>query len=349
MRGGERVLGELCGLFPQARVYAMLWNRGSVDERIERRVAGVSFLDRLPGVRFGYRNYLPLYPAAIRALELPSCDLVLSTSHAVALGVRAPRGAKHVSYIHTPMRYAWGFAPGPADPLRRAALGVLRPWLRGVDRRHGDNPDFLIANSENVQQRIRRAWGRESEVIHPPADIELFQPGVRPREDFYLVAGSLQPYKSVDLAVRACARSSRELMIAGDGPERGRLEAAAAPNVRFLGRVSDAELGSLYQRCRALLFPGLEDFGLTPVEAQACGTPVVAFRGGGALETVVDGETGVFFDRRTPESLAEAMERLELSDWDPKRIRRNAERFSTAVFRAKLEAFLRARVGFPFD
>ncbi len=349
MRGGEKVLLELCRLFPAAPLYTLFWNRGSVAAEIEQRVAGVSFLDRLPGVRRGYRNFLPLFPAAVRSLRLPPADLVLSTSHSVALGVRPPSGARHASYIHTPMRYAWGFAAGPSDSFRRTALAALRPWLRAVDRKAAQRVDCLAANSKNVQSRIRKVWRREADVIYPPIDTDFFHPDPAvQREDFYLVAGSLEPYKRADLAIEAFRELGLRLVVAGDGTARSGLEAGAPANVQFLGRVSGLELRRLYRRCRALIFPGLEDLGMVPLEAQACGTPVLAFGAGGALETVREAETGIFFAQATAASVAEGVAELRRREWDEARIRAHAEQFSTAVFRAKLGSFLRSRLGFPF-
>jgi len=354
MRGGEKVLLELCRLFPEAPVYTLLWNCGTVDAEIEQRVAGESFLAKLPGARRGYRNYLPLFPAAVRSLRLPPADLVVSTSHAVAHAVRVPPGAVHVSYIHTPMRYAWGFAPGPADPLRRFALAAVRPGLKSFDRRAVQRVDHLIANSRNVARRIRQVWSREAEVIHPPVDVEFFDVDFfdgdpdAPREDFYLVAGSLEPSKRVDLALAATARLGRPLVAAGDGTQSRSLRARAGKDVRFLGRVTDEELRSLYRRCRALLLPGEEDFGIVPVEAQACGAPVVAYRAGGALETVRDGATGILFGAQTSQSMADAIERSERIEWDRRVIRAHAEAFSRSAFRDKMGEFSR-RLGPNLD
>lgn len=349
MRGGEKVLLELCRLFPEAPVYTLLRNRGTIDVEIERRVAAESFLAKLPGARRGYRNYLPLFPAAVRSLRLPPADLVVSTSHAVAHAVRVPPGAVHVSYIHTPMRYAWGFAPGPGDPLRRFALAAVRPALKSFDRRAAQRVDHLVANSRNVAGRIRQVWSREAEVIYPPVDVDFFRPDPEVvREEFYLVAGSLEPSKLVDLALAATARLGRPLVVAGDGTQARSLRTRAGEDARFLGRVTDEELRSLYRRCRALLLPGEEDFGIVPVEAQACGAPVIAYRAGGALETVRDGATGGFFGEQTPESLADAIEQSERVDWDRRAIRAHAETFSRAAFRDKMGEFSR-RLGPNLD
>ena len=308
MRGGEKVLLELCRLFPQAKLYTLLWNRGSVVPEIERRVGGVSFLQRLPGIERSYRNFLPLFPAAIRSLAVGPVDFVISTSHAVAKSVRVPAGAAHVSYVHTPMRYVWGdnteyFRFGEGRVWKRAALGAVRPYLRWFDRRTATGVDHFVANSHTVQQRIRRAYGRESEVIHPPIDTDYFHPADTPPSDSYLIVSSLEPYKRIDLALEAFRGGARRLLIAGQGTLEPQLRRLAPNNVEFLGRVSDERLRELYQSCRALVFPAVEDFGMTPVEAHACGKPVVCFGRGGATESVIDGQTGLYFDQHTPVGL----------------------------------------------
>jgi len=351
MRGGEKVLLELCRIFPQASIHTLLWNRGSVDPEIERRVRGESFLGRLPGAARGYRNFLPLFPAAVRSLRLPDADLVISSSHAVAKGVRVPAGARHVSYVHTPMRYLWGFGgdyfqAGAGRWWKRAALGAVAPYLRRFDVRTAAGVDGFIANSENVRRRIAQVWRRDAEVIHPPVDTEFFCPGEVAREgDYYLGAGSLEPYKRVDLLIEAFRGLDRPLKIVGSGTLAAALAREAPPNVRFLGRVDDEELRRLYRQCRALVFAADEDFGMVPVEAQACGVPVVCLGAGGALETVVDGVTGVHFDLPGATSVREAVLRLDRMRLEPAAIRAHALQFSRQTFRDRMEAFLSARLG----
>ena len=345
MRGGEKVLLELCRLFPQATVHTMVWNRGSVHPEIEARIAEVSFLRKLPGVESGYRNYLPLYPAAIRLLRLPPVDLVLSTSHAVAKGVRSPRGAVHVSYIHTPMRYLWGFGGdyfrfGGAAGWKRAALAAVRPYLKRFDLRTASNPDRLLANSRTVQRRILDVWGRESQVIHPPVDTDFFSPGEELPQDYYLVVSPFEPYKRVDLVLDAFRGLERRLVVVGGGTLERRLRGIARSNVEFVGRVDDTRLLELYRGCRALVFPTNEDFGMTPVEAQACGRPVIAYAEGGATETVADGESGVLFEPQTAQGLRTAIERFESLRFDPARCRQQSLAFSVERFRDRMGAFL---------
>lgn len=338
MRGGEKVLLELCRLFPRSRIYTLLWNRGSVHPEIEQRVVQTSFLAKLPaGV--GYRNFLPLFPAAVRSLHIEQADLVISSSHAVAKGARVPRGVPHLSYIHTPARYLWDetgsyFVFGKGRRWKRLTLALVAPYLRRFDVRSAEPIDELIANSDNVRRRIEHAYGRDARVVYPPVDVDFFSPdpGIE-AEDFYLVVSSLEPYKRVDLAVEAFRRLDRELVVVGGGTLEGELRAVAPGNVRFTGRVSDEELRDLYRRCRALVFPGVEDFGMTPVEAQACGRPVICYGSGGAVESVVNGETGVYFSPQTPEALTAAVQRFEQTSWDANACRRNSLRFSKSDFR----------------
>ena len=250
-----------------------------------------------------------------------------------------------MSYVHTPMRYLWGFGGdyfrfGTGAWWKRAALQAVRPYLRRFDLETATNPNHLIANSITVQQRIREAWRRESEVIYPPVDTGFFTPGGAPSADYYLVVSPLEPYKRVDLALAAFAELDRRLVVAGGGTLAPRLRRVCGPHVEFVGRASDERLRNLYRNCRALIFPTNEDFGLTPVEAQACGRPVIAFGEGGATETVLDGETGILFEPQTPQGLCSAVERFESMTFDPERCRQHALTFSTARFRARMEAFL---------
>jgi glycosyltransferase involved in cell wall biosynthesis len=350
MRGGERVLDELAGMFPDAELFTLLHVEGSTSPRIESLPIAASPLGRLPLVARHYRKLLPLFPLAIERLALPPCDLVLSTSHAVAKGVRRPRGAVHLCYCFTPMRYVWDQADAYLGRgLRRAVAAPLAAYLRRWDRRTSgpDRIQRVVAISRTVAERVRRSWGREASVVYPPVAVERF--AVRPEGpgDFYLLVGGFVPYKREDLALAAFARLGRPLLVAGDGPARARLEAAASRNVRFLGRVSDAELADLYAGCRALVYPQEEDFGIVPVEAQAAGRPVIALGRGGATETVVPlwdaagrAPTGVLFEPQAPAALSEAVLRFEAEErrFDSAAIRRHAERFGAERFRRELRA-----------
>lgn len=354
MRGGERCLEVFCEMFPEAPVFTLLHTLGSVSPTIERRSVRTSFIQRLPAAGRRYRHYLPLFPAAIRRFDLRGYDLILSSSHAVAKSVRVPAGALHVCYCFTPMRYVWDlydeyFGPRagwPARLLMPPVAAALRRW----DRQTAAGVHRFVAISRFIADRIRRAYGRESDVIYPPVDVSRF----RIQEsagDFYLLVSALTPYKRVDLAVEAASRLGRRLLVVGTGPEERRLRALAGPTVELLGWRDDSEIAELYARCRALIFPTLEDFGIAPLEAMAAGRPVIAFGQGGALETVVppggaESPTGLFFDRQTVDALVDAVRRFESGryQFEPKALRRHAEAFDRTLFKERIHAYLKARL-----
>jgi len=357
MRGGERCLEVFAELFPRADLYTLLHVPGSVSGVIENRRVVTSFIQRLPRAEQRYRHYLPLFPAAVRAFDLSGYDLVLSSSHAVAKSVRIPAGVRHVCYCFTPMRYVWDlyddYFGARAGMAARLLMPPVAAWLRRWDRATASGVHHFVAISRFVADRIRRTYGRHADVIYPPVDVSRFRLDDSPG-DFYLVVSALTPYKRVDLAVEACNRLGRRLLVVGSGPEAARLRALAGPTVELLGWRGDAETAELYARCRALLFPPLEDFGLTPLEAMAAGRPVIAFGRGGARETVVppgEGEapTGLFFDHQTVDDLVDAIRRLESGAiaFEPKTLRRRAEGFDRPLFRERVQAYLEARLGEP--
>ena len=339
MRGGEKVLEALCRLFPQAELFTLVHRRGSVSATIENRRVHRSLVDRLPLAATRYREYLPLFPFAIEQFDFDGFDLVISSSHCAAKSVLVPGRTAHVCYCHSPLRYAWDQFEAYFGEARvgRAASAVLRRVMAGLarwDRATADRPDRYVANSQYVAGRIGRYYNRVASVVHPPVDTDFFKPDAARPRDHYLIVSALVPYKRVELAIDACSLLGRPLVIAGDGPDRARLERAAGPSVTFAGSRSDEEIRDLYRSAHAVLLPGEEDFGIVPVEAQACGTPVIALARGGALETVRDGITGVLVAEPAAPAFAQAIERTEQITWDRAAIRANAERFTESVFAA---------------
>ncbi len=343
MRGGERVLELLADGFPGAPILTLFCNPSAISDRLRQHPIRTSWLQRWPNVATQYRHLLPLFPSAVRTLPRPTGDLLITTSHCVIKGLPRPSGGRHLCYCFTPMRYAWLFREEyfGRSPLRRLlaspAIALLRHW----DRQTNASVDTFVAISRHVQDRIRRFYGQNSLCVYPPADTAYWHPSNEAPAEYYLAASALVPYKKIDLAVRTCTRFHLPLRVVGEGSERPRLEQMAGPTIQFLGRVSDAELRRLYQRCRALLFPGEEDFGIIPLEVMACGRPVIAFGRGGATETVLPGVSGLLFEYQTEECLREAIEKAETIPWDPAAIRRRAEQFSIPRFLADFSAALR--------
>jgi glycosyltransferase involved in cell wall biosynthesis len=334
MRGGEKVLDALCELYPEAELFTLLHVRGSVSRRIEARRIHTSFVQRLPRSATKYRWYLPLFPAAVEQFDLDRFDLVISSSHCAAKAVIPRGGARHISYCHSPMRYAWDQFPayfGPARVGRFASRWIYRPVLARLARWDAatvHRVDRFLANSHYVAGRIRRYYNREATTVYPPADTAFYQPASTPAASHFLIVSALVPYKRLELAIDACARVGARLRIVGDGPGREELERRAGAHVEFLGRATDEQVREEYQQAAAVLLPGEEDFGIVPVEAQACGRPVVALGRGGVLETVIDGETGVLVPEPTVDAFAAGLERFARTRFDAARIRANAERFA---------------------
>jgi len=355
MRGGERVLEAILGLYPEAELYTILHRKGRVSAAIERRPITTSFVQRLPGGERRHQFLLPLLPLAVEQFDLCGYDLVISSSHAVALGALTTAETPHLAYLHTPMRYVWRFYE---EYFGRKKAGLLvntlmRPvthYLRLWDFQAAQRPDALAANSENVRRRIRKHYRRESTVIHPPIDVDRYRPAAagaaRPAEpSYYLMVTALVPYKRVDVAVEAFRRTGTELRVVGTGPERARLAQSAPANVRFLGRVPEEELIRLYAGCAAFVQTSEEDFGMAPLEAQASGRPVIAYGAGGAAETVVDGETGVLFGEQSADGLEEALRSFEPERFDGALAVANAERFDLGRFRARFLRWVEREAG----
>ena len=337
-------------MFPRAELFTSVYDPAPWPAQITERPVHSSFLNRLPGATRHYPKLLPLMNRAFRSFDLSGFDLILSSSHACAKNVRAPPGTLHVCYCHTPMRYAWeeGFLEGEeVGRLTRMMLPPLLSRLRRQDLAGAAGPDVFVANSAHVAARIRRYYGRDAEVVHPPVDVEHYLGLEREVGDYYLTFGRVVPYKRVDVAVAACVQADRTLKVAGDGRALESVRAAASgAGIEFLGKVSDEERDRLLGGARALLFPGEEDFGIVPVEAQAAGVPVIAYGIGGALETVIDGVTGMLFAEQSAASLAAAIERLEAIELDERAVRENAQRFGRERFQSEMAAVIeRARPG----
>lgn len=336
--GGERVLMQLRRMFPDAPVYTTVYNPEALPASVRDWDIRTSFLQRIPFAKKRHQPFLPLMPMAFEQFDMSEYDLVITTNSACAKGVITRPGALNICYCYTPCRYIWDLYHDYTRDLRgRGLFAPVAHWLRVWDRLSADRVDHFIGISHEVAARIRRHYRREPEVIYPPVDVDRIRPNGRPPEDFYLVVARLVPYKRIDLAVQAATRLGRRLIVVGDGSARRRLESLAGPTVEFLGRQSDERVADLMSRCRAFLFPGWEDFGIAPVEAQAAGRPVIAYGRGGAAETVVDGATGVLFEEQTAEAVVEAMLRADRISFDPAVCRRNAERFGNGVFRAQLK------------
>jgi len=337
--GSEQVVIELLEMFPQAELFTSVYDPSPWPPQITDRTVHSSYLNRIPGAVRHYPKLLPLMNRAFRSFDLSGFDLVLSSSHACAKNVRTPPGALHVCYCHTPMRYAWdeGFLAGEdVGAVTRLLLPWLLARLRRQDLAGAAGPDVFVANSRHVAERIKRCYGRSAEIVHPPVDVGHFLGLARAPSDFYLAFGRVVPYKRIDLAVAACARLGRVLEVAGDGRALDAVRASAGEEARFLGKVSEDERDRLLGGARALLFPGEEDFGIVPVEAQAAGVPVIAYGIGGAQESVLDGQTGVLFAEQTAEGLAAAIERFEGLDLDARQIRENARQFGRERFHAEM-------------
>lgn len=344
-RGGEKVLEVLAEIFPAAPIFTLFHFKGSQKESLERRDIRSSFLQNMPFARRHYRWFLPLYPVAAELLNLQDFDFVVSSSHCAAKGVIPAPGALHVSYIHSPMRYAWNqyhayFSPDRLNVFTRMLIPPLMHGLRIWDESSSRRVDGFVANSRAVAQRIRRYYRRQAQIIHPPVDTGFFVPGDR-KADYFLVVSALVPYKRIDFAVEAFNRTGLPLKIVGTGPEYRKLKKAAKSHIHFSGEVSSEELKRIYQEARALIMPGEEDFGINVLESQACGTPVIALGRGGALETVQHGKTGVLFNQAGAAGLAAALDKFDRLTFNKNLLRENALNYSRESFKNKIEDYMR--------
>jgi len=345
MRGGEKVLEALCELFPEADIFTHVYDPDAMSPTIRRHKVRTTFIQNLPGARRHYQKYLPLMPMALEELDLSAYDLVISSESGPAKGVVVRPDAIHVCYCHSPMRYIWDqYAQyrNSAGPLMRLGMPWIATGLRQWDVTSAARVDHFIANSKAVARRIKKYWRRDSEVIAPPVDVSKLDAACE-RGDFYLHVGELVPYKRADIAVRACSMLDRRLIVIGDGPELKRLKKMAGPTIEFLGRLPDDLLYEHYARCRALLFPGEEDFGIVPVEAMAAGAPVVAFGRGGAEDTILDGHTGVTFREQSVASMLSAIIEFEMEEprFSSTNIAAHAHKFERNVFKERFTQSIR--------
>lgn len=346
IRGGEKVFLELCEMFPEADIFTHVIAPEIKNTYFPGRKIHTSFINSLPFAGKLYKNYMPLMFRAARTFDLTGYDLIISSESGPIKGIKKPQAARYVCYCHTPVRYIWDmfdeyykFAP----LHKKIAMKLLKNYLRKQDLLSAENVDDFIVNSEFVKERVKRIYKRDSHVIYPPADVKFFQQGSKDNQDeYYLMAGELVRYKKPDLVVEAFNQNTKKLIIAGTGEESNTLKLKAEPNITFTGRVSDEKLRELYTDAQALIFPGVEDFGIVPLEAQAAGTPVIAYAAGGALETVINDETGLFFSEQTSESLNSAIAKFEeiKDSFDPEKIRYNTEKFSREVFKTEIKKFL---------
>ncbi len=356
MRGGEKVLEEFCRLFPEADIFTLIHHKGSVSSLIENHNIYQSLLRKLPFSSGHFRQYLPLFPFAIESFDLRGYDLIISDSHCVAKGIIPPPDALHISYIHTPMRYVWDMRTDylgeeQYGAVKRFFAGWMAHYLRSWDVLSSTRVDVFIANSSHIRKRIKKYYRRDAVVIHPPVDIEHYQVSKGNSKDYFITVSALVPYKRVDLAILACNKLGLNLKVVGNGPEYKKLKKIAGKTIEFVGNVSKESMVEIYQDTLALIHPGEEDFGIAPVEAQACGRPVIAFGRGGVLETVIgEGEhkTGIFFYNQTTESLMEALKVFFKTQFEPMVIRRNAERFDRKIFINKILEFIE-KIAFEFN
>jgi len=345
MGGADRVVQIIHEIFPTAPVFSLVYNPDTMPAEFGRMHIRTSFVQKLPFARTHHRMYLPLYPLAVEQFDLSEYDVVISSSHCCAHGALVRTGAYHLCYCYTPIRYAWDMYHGYVKSLNKLARLFAAPvmsYMRQWDFASAQRVDKFVAISNAVRARIQKHYGREADVLFPPANVEFYRPDPDAQVgDFFFILSRHVPYKKVDLAINAFNTLGMPLLVAGDGPETRRLKSIARPNVRFLGRISDAEVRHFMSRCKALVFPQEEDFGITAVEAQACGRPVIAYARGGALDTVVDGVTGSFFHEQNPDALAECVRAFRHDQFDPAAIRTHAEQFNKDDFKRKFLALVK--------
>lgn len=342
MRGGEKCLEALCELYPKADIYTLIHEKGKVSAEIERHPIHTSPLQSVPGIFKFYRYFLSFFNSAIRSFKPKPYDLIISMNHCVSKNIRTLPGTRHICYCFTPVRYAWEFYGEYFGGKKGLKAFFIRRTLDNIRKNDVKNESVteFVAISEHVRKRIQKYYSREASVIYPPVDTDFYLPGSEGRQGFYLIVSALVPYKKLDLAIQAFNHLGYRLKIVGSGPEKELLQKLSKPNIEFLGWQTDEAIRSFYRSAKALIFPGEEDFGIVPVEAQACGCPVIAYREGGALETVIDGKTGIFFDKPSVASLIAALERFGELHFDPAVLRNNALRFDKKIYQKNFQELI---------
>jgi len=346
MRGGEKVLEEILDLFPEADIYTLFLEKEKISEKIREHTIIPSSLNKFPFIRKHYKHFLPFFPSTIEHFNLTAYDLIISISHCAAKGIIPGPDTLHISYVNSPMRYIWdqyysyfGKTKGIKKWFIQRQTAKLRVW----DAASSARVDYFIANSEFIKKRIRKYYRRKAAVIHPPVDTDFYRPTPNPKRDYFLTVCALVPYKGTDLLVDAFNRSGDKLIIVGKGPEEKNLKRMAAKNIIFKSNLPAIELRELYQHATAFVYAGIEDFGICFVEANACGTPVVAYKRGGVLD-IVDENSGIFFEEQTPEHIAAALNKIKKKDFQTSIIRKNSLKFSRESFKKKIDDYINSKI-----
>jgi glycosyltransferase involved in cell wall biosynthesis len=344
MGGAERVVAVLHKMFPDAPIYTTIVDRNKLLPELQDAVIHTTWMQRIPGILNKFKLYFWLYPFSIRSITVKNYDLILSSSSAYAKGVRKGKQGLHVCYCYTPMRFVWDFETYMESIqvprfVKRIAKWLIYP-LKRWDKNNSKRVDRLIAISTIVKERIKHCYGVNAPIIFPPVEVSRFSVTEGEPEDYFLVVSRLVSYKKIDLAIEACSQSGKRLIVIGDGPDRQRLEQLAGDTVTFLGRRSDEDVVRYMQNCKALIFPGIEDFGITPLEVNACGRPIIAYYGGGALDTIIAEQTGLYFEEQSISSLVNTINKFDQYDWDPQYIRQHAEQFSEHIFIERMQSII---------
>jgi glycosyltransferase involved in cell wall biosynthesis len=346
--GAERVVAALHEIWPNTPIYTSIYDRRALPDVFRKMDIRVSFMQKFPFVFKLFKYYLWFYPLAFESFDLSEYDVILSSSSAFAKGVKKRENQLHICYCHTPMRFVWRYEDyvqkEAIHPVLKNILPIFLGPIKKWDLKTAKNIDFFIANSSNVAKRIKQTYDRESVIIYPPVETNIFRPSHQ-QSDYFLLLSRLNSYKRIDLVIEAFNKIDLPLKIIGDGPNRKYLESIAGNNIKFMGRMDDRQLVKYLARCRGLIFPGEEDFGIVPLEAMSAGRPVIAYGAGGALETVVEGQTGLFFETQTSRSLIKALDKFQFESFDQKKIRAHAKKFDKEIFKQKIKEFVEEKAG----